>query len=95
MTPTLTPGAVPLASWRAILDGAVPRLDRPACRASRARPRPWRRSSPGRAGLRHQNGFGKLATVRIGAEDLGTLQRNIVLSHAAGIGEPMPVPVAG
>jgi histidine ammonia-lyase len=35
-------------------------------------------------------GFGKLATVRIADADLGTLQRNIALSHAAGTGEPMP-----
>ena len=39
-------------------------------------------------------GFGKLASVRIAAGDLATLQRNIVLSHAAGVGEPMPVAVA-
>ena len=38
-------------------------------------------------------GFGKLASVRIPAADLETLQRNIVLSHAAGVGEPMPVAV--
>lgn len=35
-------------------------------------------------------GFGKLAHVRIKAEELSVLQRNIVLSHAAGVGEPMP-----
>ena len=35
-------------------------------------------------------GFGKLASVHIAADDLATLQRNIVLSHAAGVGEPMP-----
>ena len=35
-------------------------------------------------------GFGKLAQVRIGVEDLSVLQRNIVLSHAAGTGDPMP-----
>jgi histidine ammonia-lyase len=38
-------------------------------------------------------GFGKLASVRIPAADLETLQRNIVLSHAAGVGEPMPVAI--
>ncbi len=38
-------------------------------------------------------GFGKLASVRIAAADLETLQRNIVLSHAAGVGEPMPVAI--
>ena len=35
-------------------------------------------------------GFGKLASVRIGSADLASLQRNIVLSHAAGVGEPLP-----
>ena len=39
-------------------------------------------------------GFGKLASVRIEAADLEKLQRNIVLSHAAGVGPPMPVAVA-
>lgn len=32
-------------------------------------------------------GFGKLASTRINDTDLETLQRNIVLSHAAGVGE--------
>ncbi len=31
-------------------------------------------------------GFGKLATVRIAAEDTQTLQRNLVLSHCCGVG---------
>ena len=34
-------------------------------------------------------GFGKLARALIPSGDLATLQRNIVLSHAAGVGEPM------
>ena len=34
-------------------------------------------------------GFGLLANTRIKPEELGTLQRSIVLSHAAGIGEFM------
>jgi len=32
-------------------------------------------------------GFGKLANVRIADRDLETLQRNLVLSHAAGVGD--------
>ena len=36
-------------------------------------------------------GFGKLAGVRIAAEQLGQLQRNLLLSHATGVGEPLPV----
>ncbi|MFP4451266.1 MAG: histidine ammonia-lyase, partial [Rhodosalinus sp.] len=34
-------------------------------------------------------GFGKLATVRIPAADTATLQRKLILSHAAGVGEPL------
>ncbi len=36
-------------------------------------------------------GFGALAKQRIGEADLAMLQRNLVRSHAAGAGEPLPV----
>jgi len=35
-------------------------------------------------------GFGALAGERIADEDLSTLQHNLVRSHAAGVGEPLP-----
>ncbi|MBX3461768.1 MAG: histidine ammonia-lyase [Planctomycetes bacterium] len=35
-------------------------------------------------------GFGKLAGVRIPDEQLAQLQRNLLLSHATGVGEPLP-----
>jgi len=35
-------------------------------------------------------GFGELSRVRIPAEDVVTLQRNLLMSHAAGVGEPLP-----
>ncbi|MBL8361635.1 MAG: histidine ammonia-lyase [Rubrivivax sp.] len=38
-------------------------------------------------------GFGKLASTRISAEDLATLQRNLIRSHSVGVGEPLPAPV--
>ena len=38
-------------------------------------------------------GFGRLATVRIPEEDLDQLQRNLILSHVAGVGPPLPVDV--
>lgn len=38
-------------------------------------------------------GFGKLATVRVAAQDLKLLQRNLLLSHAIGVGEPFPAEV--
>lgn len=36
-------------------------------------------------------GFGKLASVRIAVEDTATLQRNLILSHCAGVGEDADV----
>ncbi len=36
-------------------------------------------------------GFGKLKDVAIGAGDLAQLQRNLILSHCCGTGEPMPI----
>ena len=35
------------------------------------------------------SGFGLLASTRIASHDLDKLQRSLVLSHAAGIGEPL------
>src|SRR5258708_25426026 len=35
------------------------------------------------------SGFGALADTRVGEQDLRRLQRAIVLSHAAGTGEPL------
>lgn len=35
-------------------------------------------------------GFGVLANKRISSEDLATLQKNILLSHACGVGGPVP-----
>lgn len=39
-------------------------------------------------------GFGKLANVRIPDEDLKQLQANLIMSHAAGVGDPLPDDVA-
>jgi histidine ammonia-lyase len=38
-------------------------------------------------------GFGSLAQMRVPPEGLRDLQRNLVLSHAAGVGEPLPAEV--
>lgn len=35
-------------------------------------------------------GFGKLASIRIDAADVGTLQRNLILSHCCGVGNALP-----
>ena len=88
---TLKPGNATLADWRAIYRGAALRLDdacRPKIKASAEAVA--RIVAKGEPVYGINTGFGKLASVRIPAEDLETLQRNIVLSHAAGVGEPMP-----
>jgi histidine ammonia-lyase len=38
-------------------------------------------------------GFGKLANVRIAADQLDQLQANLIRSHAAGMGNPLPLPI--
>src|SRR5439155_12580490 len=38
-------------------------------------------------------GFGKLAQTRIADDQLTQLQKNLVLSHSAGVGEPLAAPV--
>jgi len=38
-------------------------------------------------------GFGALCNVRISAKDTRRLQENILMSHAAGVGDPLPEPV--
>jgi histidine ammonia-lyase len=88
---TLVPGAVTLSQWRDILRGAAVTLDpgcaEPVARSHAAVARILARGEPV-YGV--NTGFGKLASVRIAADDLAELQRNIVLSHAAGVGAPMP-----
>ncbi len=49
--------------------------------------------SEGRTVYGVTTGFGKLASERIAAEDVRQLQRNLVVSHAMGVGEPLPVDV--
>ena len=39
-------------------------------------------------------GFGKLANIKIAPEDTETLQKNLILSHCCGVGDPMPRNVA-
>lgn len=95
MTVVTMPGNVPLSDWRAIYRGASPVLD-PSCRAgiaasAAAVSRILAKQVPV-YGI--NTGFGKLATVKIDDNDLEVLQRNIVLSHAAGVGDAMPVSVA-
>ncbi|GEP54241.1 histidine ammonia-lyase [Reyranella soli] len=96
MSPVLlSPGTVPLATWREIYRGAEVALDPAAYTAIDASARAVSAIlAKGEPVYGINTGFGKLASVRIEAADLEKLQRNIVLSHAAGVGPPMPVSVA-
>ncbi|MGQ2929087.1 MAG: histidine ammonia-lyase, partial [Sphingopyxis sp.] len=91
----LNPGSVSFAEWREVYQGGPVRLSpdcRPAIAESAASVE--RILARGEAVYGINTGFGKLAAVRIESADLETLQRNIVLSHAAGVGAPMPVLIA-
>ncbi|RYY36872.1 MAG: histidine ammonia-lyase, partial [Sphingomonadales bacterium] len=91
---TITPGNVPLGDWRAIwrgagvslAPGAMDKVRESAAAVARILAR-------GEPVYGINTGFGKLASVRIADDELATLQRNIVLSHAAGTGDPSPAPV--
>lgn len=90
----LRPGHVTLAQWRKVYRGTPLALDPaalPVVRASAAAVAAIVAKGEPVYGI--NTGFGKLASVRIERDDLATLQRNIVLSHAAGVGEPMPAAV--
>jgi histidine ammonia-lyase len=91
----ITPGAVPLAAWRDVYRGAAVDLD-PASHAAidAAAGAVSAIVARGEPVYGINTGFGKLASVRVGPADLEQLQRNIVLSHAAGVGPPMPTAVA-
>jgi len=90
----LTPGAVSLADWKRVHAGApvslAPSSHSVIAAGAAAVERILDKGEPV-YGI--NTGFGKLASVRIDRSDLATLQRNIVLSHAAGTGEPSPIAV--
>ncbi|OAN73352.1 histidine ammonia-lyase [Jannaschia sp. EhC01] len=91
MTQTLRPGATTLACletlWRT--DGSV-RLDPAARGGVDASAALITKASQGADPVYGVNtGFGKLASVRIAPQDTETLQRNLILSHCCGVGEPL------
>jgi len=90
----LRPGSVSLESWRAIYFGRAVDLD-PSCReAVEAGARTVAEIvATGDPVYGINTGFGRLANVHIGAADLEKLQRNLVLSHCAGVGDALPVNV--
>jgi histidine ammonia-lyase len=90
----LFPGNVALTQWREIYRGAEITIDESAMLAvQRAADAVAEIVARGAPVYGINTGFGKLATVRIAEADLETLQRNLVLSHAAGVGDPVAAPV--
>ncbi len=91
-TLTLKPGSAPLSFWRKVMEGKdTLTLDAgawPAVDASRAAIERTLQSDRTVYGV--NTGFGKLAHTRIAGDKLRLLQRNLVLSHAAGVGEALP-----
>jgi len=94
MTVVLQPGEVSLAQWKAVWRGAPAALHPSAAAAVAASAAVVERIiAKGEPVYGVNTGFGKLASIRIEAADLGRLQRNIVLSHAAGVGPATPTAV--
>ena len=91
-THTIDPGKSPISLWRriaesrdpvALTDAAWPRIE-----ASRAAIESALASGNAIYGV--NTGFGKFSQVRIPPEEIRELQRNLVLSHTAGVGTPLP-----
>ncbi len=91
MAETLIPGQVSLRAlagiyWNAtdvaLSETAFPGIERAAARIAEV--------AAGNAPVYGVNtGFGKLASIRIDSADVATLQRNLILSHCCGVGEPL------
>jgi histidine ammonia-lyase len=88
---TLTPGRVPLSVLEEIYwTGAPARLDAAAHAAIDAAAARISAVVAGNAAVYGVNtGFGKLASIKIDRADVATLQRNLILSHCCGVGEPL------
>ncbi|AXT28875.1 histidine ammonia-lyase (plasmid) [Ruegeria sp. AD91A] len=91
-TMTLTPGTVTLSQLEQVFREERPVQLDPACHPSveEAHKR-IADAAAGEAAVYGVNtGFGKLASVKIAAEDTATLQRNLILSHCCGVGPAIP-----
>jgi histidine ammonia-lyase len=88
----MTPGAVTLQTLETLYRSDTPvRLDPAARPAVEAAARMVADAAAGDAPIYGINtGFGKLASTRIAPEDTATLQRNLILSHCCGVGDPLP-----
>lgn len=92
MSLTLTPGAVDLATLEHIYWLGTPAQLAVGARAGieKAAARIAAVAAGNDAVYGVNTGFGKLASIKIAAGDVATLQRNLILSHCCGVGEPLP-----
>ena len=87
----LSPANVTLATLRDLWTGAPARLDDAALTAiDKAAAAVDRIVAGGKTVYGINTGFGLLAQTRIPADKLADLQRNLILSHSCGLGEPLP-----
>ena len=89
----IEPGKSPLSLWRRIAEGRAGKISLGAGAwdaIARSRETIESALASGEAIYGVNTGFGKLATTRIPDGDLKKLQRNLVLSHATGVGTPLP-----
>ena len=85
------PASVDLATMRRIWAGAPARLDDSSMqRVAEAAASVERIVAGGETVYGVNTGFGLLASTRIPDERLAELQTNLILSHSAGLGEPLP-----
>lgn len=88
------PGRTSIDQWRAIFRGAPVEVSAEGmARVSAGAASVSRILAKGDPVYGINTGFGKLATTSIEPRDLLTLQRNIVLSHAAGVGAMLPASI--
>ncbi|HEY1144143.1 MAG TPA: aromatic amino acid lyase, partial [Sphingomicrobium sp.] len=91
MTLTLDPRAIDLATLRKLWSGAEARLDDASMqRVAESAAAVDRIVAGGETVYGVNTGFGLLANTRIPNERLAELQTNLILSHSAGLGEPLP-----
>ena len=90
MTLTLDPINIDLVFLRRLWQGTAARLDAAAiARVSEAAASVARIVESGETVYGVNTGFGLLANQAIPADRLAELQTNLILSHSAGLGEPL------
>ncbi len=92
----VNPGEVSLASLEEVYrNGVAVTLDKSCHNAINASAATIEQAATGADPVYGVNtGFGKLANRRIDAGDVETLQRNLILSHCAGVGDPLDIQTA-